>query len=51
MTKGKSSRNAQRSNSKNPNNPAYKASKDNSSNQINPNNPAYESSRESERED
>jgi hypothetical protein len=32
------SRNDQRSNSKNHNNPAYKASTDNRSNQLNPNN-------------
>lgn len=31
------SRNDQRSNVKNPNNPAYKANRDNRSNQLNPN--------------
>ena len=40
MGKGHS-RNDQRSNSKNPNNPAYKASADNRSNQLNPNNPEH----------
>ena len=40
--------NNQRANAKNPNNPAYKANRDNSSNQLNPNNPAYDSSREEE---
>ena len=51
ISKGKSNHNAQRSNSKNHYNPAYKASRDNRSNQINPNNPTYDSSRESEKED
>lgn len=37
----KNSPNNQRFNSKNPNNPLYKASTDNRSNQINPNNPEY----------
>ncbi len=47
MSKGKGgqSRNDQRSNSMNPNNPAHHASANNSSNQGNPNNPAYASSR------
>ena len=34
-------KNDDRSNSLNPNNPAYKASIDNRSNQLNPNNPEY----------
>ena len=39
MSKSKGqSRNDQRSNSKNPNNPASQASQDNRSNQLNPNN-------------
>ncbi len=33
--------NDDRSNSKNPNNPAYQAAADNRSNQLNPNNPEY----------
>jgi len=44
----KHSSNDQRSNSKNPNNPAYKASTDNRSNQLNPNNPEYESDSDEE---
>lgn len=39
----KHSSNDQRSNSKNPNNPAYKESTDNRSNQLNPNNLEYKS--------
>jgi hypothetical protein len=43
---GKKSRsNDHRSNSKNPNNPAQKASRDNRSNQKNPNNPRYQGKR------
>ena len=49
MVKGKS--NNDRANSKNPNNPAYKAVMDNKSNQMNPNNPAYDSSREETEEE
>ena len=45
MAKSRASRNNQRSNSMNPNNPAYKASMDNRSNQHNPNNSSYHSSR------
>jgi len=43
MVKGKGGRtsNDDRSDSKNPNNPAYQASVDNRSDQINPNNPEY----------
>ncbi|MFC1998924.1 hypothetical protein ACFLVR_04730 [Chloroflexota bacterium] len=37
--------NDDRSDSKNPNNPAQKASNDNKSNQMNPNNPAHQSSK------
>ena len=43
---GGRSPNDQRSDSMNPNNPAYKDSQNNRSDQLNPNNPAYESSRE-----
>ena len=39
------SSNDQRSNSMNPNNPAFQAANDNRSNQMNPNNAAYRSSR------
>ena len=43
MGKGKGGRtpNDDRSDSKNPNNPAYQASVDNTSDQLNPNNPEY----------
>lgn len=42
MGKGKDrSANDNRSNSMNPNNPAYQASVDNRANQLNPNNPEY----------
>ena len=43
MGKGKGGRtpNDDRSDSKNPNNPAYQASVDNRSDQLNPNNPEY----------
>lgn len=40
MGKNRSS-NDGRSDSKNPNNPAYQAAMDNKSNQLNPNNPEY----------
>lgn len=43
-------RGGNRANSKNPNNPAYKAAQDNRSNQLNPNNEAYYSSRGNEEE-
>ena len=43
--KGTSSGKNQRSNTKNPNNPAHKEAMDNRSNQLNPNNPAYHESR------
>ena len=39
------SRNDQRSDAKNPNNPARKIAADNRSNQLNPNNKAYRGSR------
>ena len=39
------SHNDQQSNVRNPNNPAFKASRNNRSNQMNPNNPAYRSGR------
>ena len=41
-------RNDNRSNSMNPNNPAYQASQDNRSDQLNPNNPEYEGDTEEE---
>ena len=41
-------RNDNRSNSMNPNNPAYEASQDNRSDQLNPNNPEYEGDTEEE---
>lgn len=41
MGKRRSS-NDNRSNAKNPNNPAYKAARDNRSNQLNPSNPRYQ---------
>ena len=45
--KGKSySSNDNRSNSMNPNNPAYQASMDNRSNQLNPNNEEYKDEEE-----
>ena len=49
MGKGKGrSSNDDRSNSMNPNNPAYQASVDNRSNQLNPNNPEYKGDEEKE---
>ena len=45
------SSNDDRSNSKNPNNPAYKAASDNRSNQLNPNNPRYQASDHDEDDD
>ena len=50
MGKGRSA-NDDRSDSMNPNNPAYQASVDNRADQLNPNNPAYESSRGGTEED
>lgn len=47
MPKGKS--NDDRSNSKNPNNPAYQAIQDNRSNQLNPNHPEHKTSEEEEK--
>ncbi len=41
-------RNDDRSNSKNPNNPAYKSSMDNRSNQLNPNHPDYKGEEDKE---
>ncbi len=49
MSKNRKSNN-QRSNAKNPNNPAYKVARNNRSNQMNPNNLANDSSREQEDE-
>ncbi|MHA2246299.1 MAG: hypothetical protein ACXADY_15150 [Candidatus Hodarchaeales archaeon] len=45
MPKKSSSRNDQRSNTLNPNNPAFKHTQDSRANQLNPNNPAFRSSR------
>ncbi|MBN1803500.1 MAG: hypothetical protein JW891_18465 [Candidatus Lokiarchaeota archaeon] len=45
MGKNRSS-NDDRSDSMNPNNPAYQASVDNRSNQLNPNNPEYKEEKE-----
>lgn len=45
MGKGHRSANDNRSDSLNPNNPAYKAATDNRADQLNPNNEAYDSSR------
>lgn len=41
-------KNDDRSNSMNPNNPAYKASVDNRSNQLNPNHPEYKGEKDKE---
>jgi len=46
MGKGNRSPNDDRSDSKNPNNPAYDASVDNRADQLNPDHEAYEASRE-----
>ena len=46
--KGMGKRNDDRSNSMNPNNPAYQASVDNRSNQLNPNRPEYTNAEEEE---
>ena len=46
MGKGNRSRNDDRSDSKNPNNPAYQASVDNRADQLNPDHEAYEASKE-----
>lgn len=43
---GRSSSGNQRSDVKNPNNPAHKAAAENRSSQLNPNNPAYAGSRQ-----
>lgn len=41
----------QRADVKNPNNPDYKADRDNRSNQMNPNSPTYEKSHEHDEEE
>lgn len=46
MGKKQYSRNDQRSNSMNPNNPAYRASVDNRANQLNPNNAEFKGNEE-----
>lgn len=52
MAKGKRSRNDQRSDAKNPNNPASKDDRDNRSRQLNPEDEEYEKSRaDQEKED
>lgn len=52
MSKKSRSRNNQRSDAKNPNNPAYKDSEDNRSRQLNPEDEEYEKSRaDQEKED
>ncbi len=48
MAKGGRSRNDDRSDSMNPNNPAYDASVENRADQLNPDHEAYEASREAE---
>ncbi len=45
MGKGNRSRNDDRSDSKNPNNPAYQASVDNRADQLNPDHEEYQASR------
>lgn len=51
MGKKSSSRNDQRSNAKNPNNPTSKADRDNRSRQLNPKDEVYEKSREEKDEE
>jgi len=51
ISKKGQSRNDQRSNAKNPNNPACKADKDNRSRQLNPEDEVYEKSKEKEEKD
>jgi len=51
MSKKGKSRNDQRSDSKNPNNPAYKDSEDNRSRQLNPEDEEYEKSRADQEKD
>ena len=51
MSKGNRSSNDDRSDSMNPNNPAYDASVENRADQLNPDHDAYESSRESDDEE
>lgn len=51
MGKKGSSRNDQRSNAMNPNNPAHKDDRDNRSRQLNPEDEVYEKSREEKEED
>ena len=49
-SKGGRTSNDDRSDSKNPNNPAYPASVDNRSDQLNPNNPEYKGEKPEEEE-
>ena len=53
MTKGKGDRtpNDDRSDSKNPNNPAFKAAQDNRAEQLNPDHEAYHKSRGEDKEE
>jgi len=51
MSKGNRSPNDDRSDSMNPNNPAYDASVENRTDQLNPDHEAYEASRESENDE
>ena len=51
MGKGNRSPNDDRSDSKNPNNPAYDASVENRADQLNPDHEAYEASREAKNEE
>jgi len=51
LGKGSQKRNDQRSDSKNPNNPASKDDRDNRSRQLNPEDEVYEKSREEKEEE
>ena len=51
LAKGSQKRNDQRSNVKNPNNPASKDDRDNRSRQLNPEDEVYEKSREEDDEE
>ncbi|MHA1929498.1 MAG: hypothetical protein ACTSV2_13060 [Candidatus Thorarchaeota archaeon] len=51
MSKGNRTPNDDRSDSKNPNNPAHEASEDNRADQLNPDHEAYHASRGSDEED
>lgn len=51
MSKGNRNPNDDRSDSKNPNNPAYEASQDNRADQLNPDHETYHASRGDDEED